>query len=215
MRCQRRGTRPPPDSPYSRSMDENWPLFAARVSGRAPTEHEARLLDASRRLWDTAVSFTKNKLAEISEPEADAHALTTQLWEEVLLSVLGTMDKLGATRIADLDAYLFAIFRNRLNRHLAAQRKRRRIVESMPSLEDLAKLDQALDVSWVRRLDSEILLRQGLARMDEVFRATAWWRTQGYSWNEVGRMLGLTKEQARKRFEYGLRKLRKLLLGEP
>jgi len=195
-------------------MDENWPLFAARLSGRAPTEHEARLLDASRRLWDTAVVFTKNKLGETSESETDARALTTQVWEGVLSSVLGTMEKLGAARITDLDAYLFAIFRNRLNRYLAAERKRRRIVESMPSLQDLAELDQALDSSWPTRLDSEILVRQALARMDEVFRATAWWRTQGYSWNEVGRLLGLSKEQARKRFEYGLRKLRKLL-GDP
>lgn len=192
-------------------MDENWPLFAARFSGRAPTEHEARLLEVSRRLWGRAVAFTRSKLAEISEPESDAQALTTQIWEEALSSVLGTMEKLGGTTIADLDAYLFAIFSSRLNRYLARERKRRKIVELVPSLDDLAELDEALDSSWAERLESEILVREALARMDEVFRITAWWRIQGYSWGEIGRLLGLTKEQARKRFEYGLRKLRKLL----
>ncbi len=192
-------------------MDENWPLFAARFSGRVPTAHEARLLEASRRLWDTAVAFTKNKLAKISEPESDAQALTPQTWEEALSSVLGTIEKLGETTISDLDAYLFAIFSKRLNRYLARERKRRKIIELVPSLDDLAELDEALDSSWAERLESEILVREALAHMDEVFRATAWWRIQGYSWNEIGRLLRVTKEQARKRFEYGLRKLRKLL----
>jgi len=192
-------------------MDENWPLFAARLSGRPPTENEARLLDASRRLWPSALAFATSKVSDAPALAPDARALTTQIWEETLLSVLRTMEKLGTTKISDLDSYLFAIFRNRLNRYLARERKRQRIIEFVPSTAELDALEGSQDPSWVERLESEVLVGEALARMDEPFRVTAWFYCRQYSWDEIGRALGLTKEQARKRFEYGLRKLRKLL----
>ncbi len=192
-------------------MDENWPLFAARISGRSPTENEARLLDASRRLWPSVLASARSKLSEAPALKSDAKSLTTEIWEQALFSVLGTMEKLGNAKISDLDSYLFAIFRNRLNRYLAKERKRQRIIELVPSSEDLAELKGAQDTSWVDRIESEVLLQQALARTDEWFRASAWCYCHGYSWTEIGRVFGLTKEQARKRFEYGVQKLRKLL----
>jgi len=193
------------------TMNENWPLFAARISGRSPTPDEARLLDASRRLWPSAVAFVRGKLPEAAALEFDVKSLTTEIWEEALSSVLRTIEKLGDAKIRDLDSYLFAIFSKRLNRHLARERKRRRIIEFVPSSEDLAELKGAQDISWVDRIESRILLEQALALMEEWFRDNAWCRCQGYSWDEIGVLLGLTKEQARKRFEYGVQKLRKLL----
>jgi RNA polymerase sigma factor (sigma-70 family) len=192
-------------------MDENWPLFAARLSGRPPTENEARLLEASRRLWPSALAFATSKVSELPTLAPDARGLTTQIWEETLFSVLGTMEKLGTSKISDLDSYLFAIFRNRLHRYIERERKRRRIIEFVPSTAELEALPGSQDPSWVERLESEVLVREALARMDETFRVTAWFYCRRYSWDEIGRTLGLTKEQARKRFEYGLRKLRKLL----
>ena len=192
-------------------MDENWPLFAARISGRSPTENEARLLEASRRLWPSALTSVKSKLSQSPGLESDARSLTTEVWEEALSSVLRTMEKLGHAKILDLDSYVFAIFSYRLNRHLARERKRRRIIELAPTTEDLAELKGAQDTSWVERIESEVLLQQALAGTDEFFRACAWRRCQGYSWAEIGQVFGLTKEQARKRFEYGVQKLRKLL----
>ncbi len=191
-------------------MDENWPLFAARISGRSPTDNEARLLEASRRLWSSALGFVKNRLSHSPGLESDAKSLTTEIWEETLSSVLRTMEKLGHAKISDLDSYVFAIFSNRLDRHLAKERKRRRIIELVPT-DDLAELEGAHDFSWVERIESGVLLQQALAGTDEFFRACAWRRCQGYSWAEIGQVFGLTEEQARKRFEYGVQKLRKLL----
>jgi RNA polymerase sigma factor (sigma-70 family) len=192
-------------------MDENWPLFAARISGRSPTENEVRLLDASHRLWTSALAFTRSKLTQSPALQSDAKSFTTEIWEEALLSVLRTMEKLGDAKISDLDSYLFAIFINRFNRYLARERKRQQIIELVPSTEDLAELKGAQDSSSAKRIESEVLLREALARTDEFFRTSAWYRCQGYSWAEIGGVLGLTKEQARKRFEYGVQKLRKLL----
>jgi RNA polymerase sigma factor (sigma-70 family) len=121
------------------------------------------------------------------------------------------MEKLGDAKISDLDSYLFAIFSHRLNRHLAKERKRQRVIELVPTTEDLAELKGAQDTSWVERIESTIFLREALALMDDLFRTTAWGYSQNLSWEEIGRVVGLTKEQARKRFEYGLEKLRKLL----
>lgn len=192
-------------------MDENWPLFAARFSGRAPTENEARLLAASRRLWLSVLASARSKLSQASALETDTKSLATEVWEEALSSVLRTMEKLGDAKISDLDSYLFAIFTYRLNRHLARERKRQKIIEFVPGSDDLADLKGAQDTSWVEKIEYGILLREALARTDDWFRGTAWCYCQGYSWAEIGRVFGLTKEQARKRFEYGVQKLRKLL----
>ena len=46
---------------------------------------------------------------------------------------------------------------------------------------------------------------------DESFRAMAWCYCHDFSWEEIGTLFEATKEQARKRFEYGIEKLRNLL----
>jgi len=195
-------------------MDENWPLFAARLSGREPTKNEARLLEASRRLWSAALAAVTSRVSETRSLAADPKSITTQCWEEALFSTLRTMDKLGAVNISDLDSYLFAIFTYRLNRYLARERKRQQIIEFVPGSDDLADVERAKDTSWVERIEAGIALQQALARTDDWFRAMAWCYCHEFSWEQIGALFGLTKEQARKRFEYGSRKLRKLL-GKP
>jgi len=74
------------------------------------------------------------------------------------------MDKLGAAKISDLDAYLFAIFSYRLNRYLAQERKRRQIIEFVPGGNDLADLEGAKDTSSVEKIESGIALQEALAR---------------------------------------------------
>lgn len=193
-------------------MDENWPLFAARLSGRAPTDNEARLLEASRRLWPAALAAATSRVSETPGFPSDPKSITTECWEEALSSTLRTMDKLGAAKISDLDSYLFAIFSYRLNRYLARERKRRQIIEFVPGSNDLAALEGAKDTSWVEKIESGIALQEALGQTDDSFRAMAWCYCHDYSWEQIGTLLGVTKEQARKRFEYGIRKLRKLLL---
>jgi RNA polymerase sigma factor (sigma-70 family) len=192
-------------------MDENWPLFAARIRGRAPTENEARLLEASRRLWPSALAAVTRQVSGLPGPPSDPKSITTECWEEALSSTLRTMDKLGAAKITDLDSYLFAIFSYRLNRYLARERKRRQIIEFVPGSNDLADREAPADSSWVERIESGIALQEALARMDEAFRAMAWCYCHDFSWKEIAALFGVTKEQARKRFEYGIRKLRKIL----
>jgi RNA polymerase sigma factor (sigma-70 family) len=192
-------------------MDENWPLFAARITGRAPTENEARLLEASRRLWPAALASVTKQVSGLVDLPSDPKSITTECWGEALSSTLRTMDKLGATRISDLDSYLFAIFSYRLSRYLARERKRRKIIEFVPGSNDLADVEGAKDTSWAERIESSIALQEALAKMDDAFRTLAWCYSQDFSWKEIGALFGVTKEQARKRFEYGIRKLQKLL----
>ena len=125
------------------------------------------------------------------------------------------MDKLGAVRISDLDPYLFAIFTHRLNRYLAGERKRQQIIEFVPRSDDLADLEGAKDTAWIEKIEAQIALQEALARTDDWFRVTAWCYCHYFSWEQIGALFGLTKEQARKRFEYGIQKLRKLLRKPP
>ena len=196
-------------------MDENWPLFAARISGREPTENEARLLEASGRLWSAALAAVTKRVSETPSLPADRKSITSQCWEEALFSTLRTMDKLEAVNISDLDSYLFATFTYRLNRHLARERKRQQIIEFVPESDDLAEAGGAKDRSWIEKIESGIALQEALARTDDWFRVTAWCYCHYFSWEQIGGLFGLTKEQARKRFEYATGKLRKLLRKPP
>jgi len=196
-------------------MDENWPLFTARISGRAPTENEARLLEASRRLWPAVLATVQKLVSDQADIPSDPQSIATARWEEVLSSVLKTMDKVGAENISDLDSYLFAIFSFRLRRYLAKERKRRQIIEFVPDSNDLANMEGAKDTSWVKTIDSGIALREALDRTDDWFRAMAWCYCHDFSWKDIAVLFGLTKEKARQRFEYGIRKLRKLLQKPP
>ena len=196
-------------------MDENWPLFAARLSGRAPTDNEALLLKASRRLWPAALAEATSRGSKKPALPLDPKSITTECWEDALSSTLGTMKKLGATKISDLDSYLFAIFSFRLNRYLKQERKRRKIIEFVPGGDELADLDGAKDTSSVEKIESGIALQQALSKADDSFRAMAWCYSHDFSWDQIGAIFGGTGEQARKRFEYGIRKLRKMLRKPP
>jgi DNA-directed RNA polymerase specialized sigma24 family protein len=196
-------------------MNDNWPLFAARISGREPTEHEARLLEASGRLWPAALAVVTSQVSETPSLVADPKGITIRCWEEALFSTLRTMDKLRAVNISDLDSYLFAIFTYRLNRYLARERKRQQVIEFVPESDGLAAVEGAEDSSWIEEIESGIALQEALARTDDWFRVTAWCYCHYFSWEQIGALFGLTGEQARKRFEYGIRKLRKLLRKPP
>ena len=76
-------------------------------------------------------------------------------------------------------------------------------------------LEGAKDTSSVEKIESGIALQEALARMDDSFRAMAWCYSHDFSWDQIGTLFGVTKEQARKRFEYGIRKLRKMLRKPP
>ena len=171
-------------------MDENWPLFAARLSGRAPTNNEALLLEASRRLWPAVLAASTSRVSETPSLPLDPKSITTECWEDALSSTLGTMDKLGAAKISDLDSYLFAIFSYRLNRYLAQERKRRQIIEFVPGGNDLTDLPGAKDTSSVEKIESGIALQEALARMDDSFRAMAWCYCHDFSWSKSAPFLG-------------------------
>jgi len=125
------------------------------------------------------------------------------------------MGKLGATKISDLDSYLFAIFSFRLNRYLTQERKRRKIVEFVAGGNELEDLDGAKDTSSVEKIESGIALQQALSKSDDSFRAMAWLYCHYFKWDQIGAIFGVTGEQARKRFEYGVQKLRRLLQNPP
>ena len=155
-------------------------------------------------------SAAAKKVAETSNPSLDPQSIATHCWEEALLSTLGTMRKLGATKIGELDGYLFAIFTHRFNRYLKEERIKRQI-ESAPKSNDLAELPGAANESWVEKLQSDIALQQALSKADDSFRAMAWLYCHEFRWDQIGAIFRITGEQARKRFEYGVQKLRRLL----
>jgi RNA polymerase sigma factor (sigma-70 family) len=172
-------------------------------------------MDAARRLWPAALAAATNRLSETPCLTLEPKSITTECWEDALSSTLGTLDKLGAAKISDLDSYLFAIFSYRLKRYLAQERKRRKIIEFVPGGDELADLDGAKDTSSVEKIESGIALQEALARTDDSFRAMAWCYCHDYSWEQIGTLFRVTPEQARKRFEYGIRKLRSLLQKPP
>jgi len=73
----------------------------------------------------------------------------------------------------------------------------------------------AKNESWVRKLESKIAMQQALAKCDDTFQAMAWLYCHDFSWDQIGAAFRMSGEQARKRFEYGVQKLRRLLENPP
>src|SRR5262249_12712827 len=115
--------------------------------------------------------------------------------------------------IADLERYLFAAFHHRFNRLLKAEQKRHDVVELVSSSMDFDQIASAQDTRWASELETSIAVKEVITRMDGTTRKIWQARQYGYSWREISQWLGVTEQQAKMKFRYGLGKTRQSLFG--
>ena len=170
------------------------------------------LIEAATRMWPRAVAHTNRACAGQSET-VDCAALASEIWEHVLRSVWKAQQRAIQRKapILNLDHYLLVAFIHRLNRHFRRNRRRAEVVQFV-SPEQLAYLEsdtQEGRVDWAARIEDRIDFEAVVAAMDGVSRKICLGRLYGLSWQEIGRRVNLTEQQAIMRFQYAQKKIRR------
>jgi DNA-directed RNA polymerase specialized sigma24 family protein len=114
--------------------------------------------------------------------------------------------------IADLQSYLFLAFVHRFNRAVQQEQRHAERIELVSSSVDLERIESAQDVGWVEELERAIAIKEISDRMDGWTRKVWQARQYGYSWKEISTWLGISEQQAKMKFHYGLEKTRQRIL---
>ena len=180
-------------------------------TGSSPAQEA--LLAAAREAWPHVLAHARRTLAG-QGPDSENTALAAEVWEGLLRSVSKALHRRRSQQpIADLNAYLIGAFHHRFNRVLKRERRRTEIIELVPSIADLERMESARDIHWVVDLERAITIREIVDQMDDWTRRVWRARQLGYSWKEIAEHLGLNQPQAKMRFRYGLEKTRDRLFG--
>lgn len=174
-------------------------------AGSRSKSHE-RLLDAARSAWPNVLSYAR--LADVP----DSECMATEVWEELLRSVLRTMRRLGNLHhVTNLESYLIGAFRHRFQRALVKERQFRQKVLLTDSVEKLESLGRIPDWKPVERLERELQVQQALKLMDPWTRRVWSYVKYGYSIKEIAKRLDLTEFQVEFRYRRRLTRLRDYL----
>jgi DNA-directed RNA polymerase specialized sigma24 family protein len=138
--------------------------------------------------------------------------LATQRWSRLHWEVAAIVSRAVRTKepsgdpvkVRDLRAYLFRAFLRRVN-HL----KRKEV--TVVSFSETAEMSEPPWAEPSRELDNKILLDECLAQCDFVTQDMALRRMQALSWEEVGKVHGLSAHAAEARFSRALQQARERL----
>jgi DNA-directed RNA polymerase specialized sigma24 family protein len=191
-----------------------WVLFPGKQDpGRLPPPADEELLAAARKAWPHVLAHVRLRLLD-KESGRERTALAAEIWDGVLVSVAKTRRRNKDLRspIMDLESYLIGAFHHRLNRELKKKQKRAETIEAFPSVLDLEQFEAALDAEWVEQLERAIATSQITDRMNPWMKKV-WHRRQcEYSWKAIATWLGITEQQAKLKFYYGLQKIRQSIM---
>jgi DNA-directed RNA polymerase specialized sigma24 family protein len=191
----------------SQQLGPEWVLSRFISPVGTAQDEIGELVIVARRLWPRIQVHARREQPEKNSEEA--LLLATEVWEGVLQSVAKTVQRSNRKnwRIRNTEAYLFGAFHHRLNRALKKERRRREIIQHLPSTGSLERR-QAHDSKVVHDLEQSIQVKEAVRGMDDWTRKVWAARQYGYSWREIAVHLGLTEPQAKLRFRYAIGRLR-------
>ena len=187
----------------------DWVLFPAKAGERSRAVPDEELVAAAREAWPRILAHAKRE-SLTGGLGSETESVAKQVWEQVLRSVAKTRQRNSDHRppISDLQSYLFGAFIHRFNRALLHEQRRQETIELVSSAFDLERIESAQDTTWVEELERAITVREITSRMDRWTKKVWQARELGYSWKEISKWLGLTEQQAKMKFQYGLEKTR-------
>jgi hypothetical protein len=192
----------------------DWVLFPASESdSKNPPAIDDELILAAREVWPRVLSHAKKEL-HANGLSSDSASIAAPVWERMLRSVSKTRQRNTDLRqpIADLRSYLFLAFVHRFNRAVQQEQKHAERLELVSSSVDLERLENAQDCGWVEQLERAIAIREISDRMDGWTRKVWQARQYGYTWKEISLWLGVSEQQAKMKFQYGLEKTRQSIV---
>jgi len=182
------------------SLAERIPPFwmvARDLEGR---EVDPRVTTVAEDLWPQAY---RHVARELRDP-----AIAAQLIEGVALDVSRRLrEEPGVGR--NLSAYFATAFRNRVRQQV--QKERRMRYEGL--VRELESNYRLTGPDWVAALDRDLCLEMIIDQLPEEPRHMLNERILGFSWKEIGQMLGISGKQASSRFYHALEKLHAKLIG--
>jgi hypothetical protein len=188
----------------------NWVIgrFRQETAGN-PGPLPEEVIAAARVAWPRALAHAAREFGRDGSSR-ECQALAADIWEAVLRSVSRALQRKGgfASSVADFESYLLAAFHHRFHRFQKIEHARREMFQSVSESLDLGLIEGALDTKWVSELERAITIRQITSRMDGWTRKVWRARQLGYTWKEISSWLGVTEQQAKMKFQYGLEKTR-------
>jgi len=187
-----------------------WVLSGANPRLDPATESE--LSKAARSAWPKALAHVRQVQAR--DPFDDDGILVAEVWESVLQSVSGTLDRMNGRRgeIGDLEAYLLGSFYHRLGRALKKTERREETIHLVSSAQELELLDKT-SRGVQDDIEGKVHAREILDRMDEWSRKVWIAREYGYTWKQIGDVLGTPGDSVMLRFRRRMKILRERLFG--
>ena len=154
-----------------------------------------KVVRAAERAWSRVLASSDGRLYEAVD--------ASQILDEVVDGAIAAHRKDG---VRDFESYLFV----GLVRKAARLFRRERKVEYR-SPEELAGLEQTVDTDWVRKLETDLQVKELMNLMDERTRSIYVMRSQGHSPKEIGKVLGMTEDAVRMSFARGIARVRRRL----
>jgi DNA-directed RNA polymerase specialized sigma24 family protein len=187
-----------------------WVLSGANPRLDPATEGE--LSKAARSAWPKALAHVRQ--VQGRDPFDDDGILVAEVWESVLQSVSGTLDRMNGRRgeIGDLEAYLLGSFYHRLGRALKKEERREETIHLVSSAQELELLDKT-SRGVQDDIEGKVHAREILDRMDEWSRKVWIAREYGYTWKQIGDVLGTPGDSVMLRFRRRMKILRERLFG--
>jgi DNA-directed RNA polymerase specialized sigma24 family protein len=182
-----------------------WVIGGAEGELRKRPKSQERLLNAARITWPGVLAYAR--LVGVTDYEW----LATEVWEELLRSVLRTIRRRGLDHVTDLEAYLNGAFRHRFHRELLRDRNYREKVVQPKAVETLEQFGKIQDWKPVQRMERDLWVQQTLKLLDPWTRRVWNYIKYGYSIKEIARCLDLTEFQVEFRYRRRLTRLREYL----
>jgi len=175
-------------------------LFRLNAVDRRGRKIEPAVLEAAEGIYSRAFEHGLRLLG-------DPAVVTTALEEVAAIVSRAVRTKVprgDPVQVRDLRAYLFRAFLRHVN-HL----KRKEVL--VVGLSETARKSEPPWADASRELSNKILLDEVLAQCDFIAQDMAWRRMQGFSWEEVGKVHGLSAHAAEARFSHALQQARERL----
>src|SRR5579864_3215505 len=174
-----------------------WVLSGANPRLDSATESE--LSKAARSAWPKALAHVRQ--VQSRNPFDDDGILVAEVWESVLQSVSRTLDRMNGNRseIGDLEAYLLGSFYHRLRRALKKEQRREEMIHLVSSAQELELLDKTSH-GVQDDIEGKVHAQEILDRMDDWSRKVWIAREYGYTWKQIGDLLGIPGDSAMLRF---------------
>lgn len=175
-------------------------VFRLNAVDRRGRKIEPAVLEAAEGIYSRAL---EHGLKLLGDP-----AVVTTVLEEIAATVSRTArvkDPLGSPMQGrDLRLYLFRAFLNQVNR----------LKRKEPTFVSLSEVVAVSNPPWadpLRELEAKMLLEEFLTLCEPWMQDMAFRRLQGFSWDEIGEVYGVSGHAAQARFSHALRQARERL----